>query len=146
MEAPPLAGMCTSPPVVPSSSWCKSLMHQISLFSVPLSHLLPSRFFAAVRQAVGRQTAAAHHEICRCGNYLARGLPATKETAAKRSARARDGRRNTGRTRLPSHNPTRKYAKGSLSNAKFTKMPNPFAKPLKEWFFLPFWQIIQIAN
>jgi hypothetical protein len=68
-------------------------------------------------------------------NYLVRWwLPGTKETAPKRPARARLEHRNTGRTRLPSHNPTRKFAKGSLSNAKFTKMLNPYAKPLEKWF------------
>ena len=77
--------------------------------------------------------------------YLAWGLPATKETTPKRPGRAWDWCRKTGRKRLSIQKPTRKYAKGSLSNAKFTKMTNSFAKPLEKWF-LPFCQITQMPN
>jgi len=81
----------------------------------------------------------------RRGLYLARGLPPTKETTPKRPGHARNWCRKTGRKRLPIQKPTPKYAKGSLSNAKFTKMANPFAKLLEEWF-LSFCQITQMPN
>ena len=69
---------------------------------------------------------------------LARGLPTTMEDTRLR-------------TNLAHKNRTRVFAKPSansqicLSNVKFTKMANPFAKPLEECF-LPFCQITQMPN